>query len=294
LDNNQFLNKEKAIKYGPMVSIITPVLNGVKYLEPCIESVLNQSYPHIEHIFVDGGSIDGTVEVLSNYSVRYFGKVRYISEPDNGGSEAANKGIRMAKGEILGFLGSDDIYEPGAIEAVVDFFGVNPSAHLVYGDSNVIDEKGELIGRFRTKDFDLKKTINGDVFPAGPSTFYSREVFEKIGLFDALVCDLDFLIRAGKVFPIYRIDNVLSSYRVHKGSLTTGSWERRKKQFRDVRIISRRHGGSIFSMYSRIYYAYVLLDWFRPVFGPIYPFIGKVTGKNIGKSKDDWEIKRKG
>jgi glycosyltransferase involved in cell wall biosynthesis len=280
--------------YNPLVSIIVPVFNGVKYLEACIESVLSQSYPHIEHIFIDGGSTDGTVDMLSRYSTKYPDRVRFISEPDEGAWDAVNKGVRIGKGEIFGVLGADDTYEPGAIQAIVDFFRANPGAHLVFGDCNYINEKGEIIRRPRAKDFNLKEAINGTMFPTGPSTFYSREVFEKIGLFDALVSDVDFIIRVGKVFQIYRIDKVLSSYRIHKGSLTTGSWERRKKQFRDVRIISRRHGGSIFSVYSRIYYAYVIIDWLRPVFGPVYPFIGKALGKNIGKSKDDWEIRLKG
>ncbi|MCX5997092.1 MAG: glycosyltransferase family 2 protein [Chloroflexi bacterium] len=298
MDNDLSLDErtysEMGLQDRPMVTIITVVLNGVRYLETCIESVLNQSYPHIEHLFIDGGSKDGTVDVLSSYSNKYPKRIQFISENDDGWSDAMNKGVTMAEGVILGNIGSDDVYEPGAIEAVVEFFRENPSAHLVFGDSNLIDEKGEIIDRFRTKHFNLKDTINGNQFPAGPSTFYSRELFEKIGLFDSWAGDLDLLIRAGKVFPIYRINKVLSSYRVHKGSLTTGSWERRKKQFREIRIISRRHGGSIFSVYSRVYYAYVLIDWLRPIFGSIYPFIGKVTGKNIGKSKDDWAIRRKG
>jgi glycosyltransferase involved in cell wall biosynthesis len=287
-------DKSEGTTYNPLVSIITEVLNGVKYLEPCIESVLSQSYPHIEHVFIDGGSTDGTVDVLSRYSTKYPDRVRFISEPDKGAWDALNKGVQMARGEIVANLGSDDTLEPGAIEAVVEFFRANRAAYIVFGGYNCIDAKGELIQRSRAKDFNLKETINGTMFPAGPSTFYRRELFGKIGLFDALVSDFDFIIRVGKVFQIYRIDKVLSSYRIHKGSLTTGSWERRKKQFRDIRIISRRHGGSIFSVYSRIYYAYVIIDWLRPVFGPVYPFIGKALGKNIGKSKDDWEIRLKG
>jgi glycosyltransferase involved in cell wall biosynthesis len=118
---------------------------------------LSQSYPHIEHVFVDGGSTDGTVEMLSDYSTRYPDRVRFISEPDNGGTDAANKGIIMSKGEILGFLGADDTYEPDAIQAIVEFFGANRDAHIVFGDYNRIDAKGKLIQRSRTKDFNLKK-----------------------------------------------------------------------------------------------------------------------------------------
>lgn len=286
--------KRENITYDPLVSIITAVLNGAKYLEPCIESVLSQSYPNIEHVFIDGGSTDGTVEILSDYSTRYPDRVRFISESDNGPSDAVNKGIMMSKGEILGFLGADDTYEPGAIQAIVDFFRANPDAYLVYGNENRIDANGKVIAISHAKDFNLKKAINGTVGGPGASTFYRREIFEKLGLFDALVADLDFVIKAGKISRIHRIDKVICNARIHEGSLTTGSWERRKRQFRDHCVVSRRHGGSIFSGYCRIYYAYIIIDWLRPILGPIYPFIGKVTGKNIGKSKDDWEIRIKG
>ncbi|MEI9479708.1 MAG: glycosyltransferase, partial [Deltaproteobacteria bacterium] len=121
MDNNQstheLTNKEQDIKYGPLVTIITVVLNFVKYAEACIESVLKESYPHIEHVIIDGGSTDGTVDILSRYSTKYPDRVRFISEPDGGPWDAANKGINMAKGEILGFIGADDMYEPGVIES---------------------------------------------------------------------------------------------------------------------------------------------------------------------------------
>lgn len=294
LSQGERADKREDTTYNPLVSIITAVLNGVKYLEPCIESVLSQSYPRIEHVFVDGGSTDSTVDMLSTYSAKYPDRIRFISEPDEGPCDAANKGIRMARGEIFGVLGSDDMFEPGAIQTTVEFFRANSDAYFVFGASNYINEKGEIIRRMCPKDFDLKKTINVNRDVPGTSAFCKREVFEKIGLYDTLIPDLDFLIRAGKVFQIHRIEKVLSNQRVHEGSNTTGLWETRKKQFREGCIISRRHGGSIFSGYCRTYYACLIIDWLRPLLGPIYPFIGKVLGKNIGKSKDDWEIRLKG
>ncbi len=283
LSGHERVDKREDTTYNPLVSIITPVLNGVEYLEACIESVLSQSYPHVEHVFIDGGSTDGTVDVLSSYSARFPDRVRFISEPDEGGDDAANKGVRMAKGEIFGALGSDDMLELEAIQAVVEFFRANPDAYFVFGASNYINEKGEIIRRMCPKDFNLKKIINDKNYVPGTSTFCKREVFEKIGLYDTLVADLDFVIRAGKAFQIHRIEKVLSNQRVHEGSRTTGLWEARKKQFREGCIVSRRHGGSIFSGYCRTYYACLIIDWLRPILCPIYPFIGKVTGKNLGE-----------
>ena len=82
--------------YNPLVSIITPVLNGIKYLETCIQSVLSQSYPYIEHIFIDGGSSDGSLDILTNYKAKYPDRIRFISEPDKGACDAWNKGLEMA------------------------------------------------------------------------------------------------------------------------------------------------------------------------------------------------------
>ncbi len=298
MDNNQSLCERiyrgQSIKYSRMVTIITPVLNGVHYLQPCIESVLNQSYPHIEHVFIDGVSTDGTVDILSSYGTKYPDRVRFISEPDKGGYDAANKGIVIARGEILGFSGADDTYESGAIQAVVHYFADHPDIFIVYGDSNCIDADGKFIMRSRRKQFNLRSTIHGCVGAPGASVFYRKEIFNMIGMFDELVSDLDFIIRAGKMVQIHHLDRVLCNNRIHKGSITWGSWEQRKQQFHNHCIVSRRHGGSIFSGYCMIYYAYVLLDWFRPVFGPIYPFIGRLTGKNIGKTKDDWAVRIKG
>jgi len=297
--NNRLTQSERTdskedTSFMPMVTIITPVLNGVRYLELCVESVLKQRYPHIEHVFIDGVSTDGTVGLLTALSRKYPEKIRFISEPDNGAYDADNKGIVMACGEIIGFLGVDDTYEPGAIQAVAQYFADHPDVFIVYGDNNCIDANGEFIICSRSEEFDLKKTIHGSVGAPGASIFYRKEIFNKIGVFDQLVSDLDFIIRAGKVVKIHRLDRILCNNRIHKGSITWGSWEGRKKQMRNHCIVSRRHGGGIFSGYCRIYYSYVLLDWFRPVFGPIYPFIGRLTGKNIGKTKDDWAIRIKG
>ncbi len=110
---------EEGSKDKTLVSVITPVLNGVKYLEECIQSVLKQGYPNIEHILVDGASTDGTEEMLASYQAKYPDRIRFISEPDEGIGVAMNKGLWMAKGGIFGGLMADDFYEPEAVQAVV-------------------------------------------------------------------------------------------------------------------------------------------------------------------------------
>jgi glycosyltransferase involved in cell wall biosynthesis len=266
----------KTMAGGPTVSIITPVLNGVKYVEECVRSVLNQTYPNIEHVFVDGGSSDGTLEMLTSYQARYPDRIRFISEPDRSAGEAWNKGLKVAKGEILGWLGSDDVYEPDAVMTVVEFFRANPDASFVFGGCNYINEKGEVIGKARTKDFDLKEAINNVCRIPCPSAFYKREVIEKVGLLDTRErgVELDYWIRVGKVFQIHRIEKVLSNFRMHKESFG-GSKEAGKIYAREGFIINRRHGGSIFSARVARYLLYrsVIFAWVLPTALSTYRYI---------------------
>ena len=283
----------------PLVSIITPSFNRVRYLETCLQSVLNQSYPNIEHIIVDGASTDGTVELLARYQSMHPERIKFISEPDKNPNDAWNKGLKTAKGEIFGWLGSDDIYEPDAIQAVVEFFNAKPDAYFVFGECNVINEKGEIIGQYETKDFDLDEIINDSCHNATPSSFYRREVIEKVGLFDTNIAnaDVDYWIRAGNLFSMYRIKKVLANFRAHSDKCELSTMPARLRT-RDDYIMSRRYGGSVFSPRARRYFLltitdgirWVLLpvyyhflkravDFLRPVFGFSYPFFMRAFDK---------------
>ncbi|MFC1928519.1 glycosyltransferase family 2 protein [Chloroflexota bacterium] len=268
--------EEEMSKDNPLVSIITPILNGRKYLDASIESVFTQSYPYTEHIFVDGGSTDGTLEVLVSYQVKYPGRIRFISELDKSAGEAWNKGWKIAKGEIFGWLGSDDTYEPDTILTIAEFFKANPDAYFVFGDYNVTDERGEIIRECPTKDFDLKEMINDENCIPCPSAFYRREVIERVGSLDTreVGVELDYWIRVGKVFPIHRIEKVLSNFRIHEDSVS-GAKGAYKMYTREGFIVSRRHGGSIFSPRARRYYKLLIIESLRPILGFAYPAISK-------------------
>ncbi len=273
--------EKKDTKDGPLVSVITPVLNGVKYLEECIQSVLNQSYPYIEHVIVDGGSTDGTLNILSSYQAKHPDRIRFLSEPGTGVGEALNDGLRMAKGEIFGWVNADDFYEPDAVQTVVEFFRANPGTYFVFGNCNIINEKGEITRQSKTKGFDLKEMINEANYIPCPSAFYKREVIEKVVWFETSIgSDRDYWIRVGMIFPIHRIENVLSSFRVHPGSATTGSsTEIRRMHIRADYITTRQYGGSIFSRYCRAYYKFLIIEGLRPILGFTYPLIKKVLRK---------------
>lgn len=276
------VDENKSTTDCPLISIITPVLNRVKYLEACIQSVLHQTYPSIEHVFVDGGSSDGTLDVLVRYQAKYPNKIRYISEPDGGAGEAWNKGLRMAKGEIFGWLGSDDMLcQPDAVQTVVEFLRGNPDAYFVHGACDYVDEKGEMIYTHKPRDFTLNELINENNFIACPSAFYRRAVVEKVGWLDTYGNDYDYMIRIAKVFKIYRIEKVLSSFRVHSES-ETGSLESYVRVLRKDYLVVRRHGARIFARKCRQYYKFTIIN--RLGLLPFYSFLVKVR-KQLRKEK---------
>jgi glycosyltransferase involved in cell wall biosynthesis len=129
----------------PRVSIITPSYNQASFLEETICSVLEQDYANLEYIIVDGGSKDGSVEIIRRYESQL---AWWVSEPDQGQTDALNKGFGMASGDILAWLNSDDTYLPGAISGAVEYLMSHPEAGLVYGDANLVDENGTVISRF--------------------------------------------------------------------------------------------------------------------------------------------------
>jgi glycosyltransferase involved in cell wall biosynthesis len=117
----------------PVVTIVTPSYNQDQFLEQTIVSVLNQDYPRIEYLIIDGGSTDGSVEIIRRYENRL---AFWVSESDRGQSHAVNKGLQRANGEILGWLNSDDVYCPGAVRAAVDFLELHPDVALMYGGAD--------------------------------------------------------------------------------------------------------------------------------------------------------------
>ena len=271
------IDEKKGATDNPLVSIVTPVLNGIKYLEECIQSVLNQSYPYIEHIFIDGGSTDGTLDLLTSYQTKYTDRIRFISEPDKGVGEAVNKGWGIAKGEIFSWIDSDDIYELDAVQAVVEFFRANPDAYLVFGSDHMINERGEVIRTYPIKDFDLEETIKDWAYAFSAScVFYKREVIERVGGFNTLGNYLDFWIRVAPVFPIHRIEKLLSSVRLHKDSISLSKDPNKRRRVRQAwlenYILCRQHGGSIFSPRSRRYFMFEILDKLR-----LYDFVTLVV-----------------
>ena len=148
----------------PLVSIITPSFNQAQYLEQTIQSVLSQDYPNIEYIIMDGGSTDGSVDIIKKYQ----DKIKYwVSEQDAGQTEAINKGFAKAQGEILAWINSDDSYNPNAVSEAVKYLIENPNVAMVYADCNFIDENGNVIGKFNAKQTNYKMLRQGSARGGG-------------------------------------------------------------------------------------------------------------------------------
>jgi glycosyltransferase involved in cell wall biosynthesis len=279
------IEKWKEAEEKPLVSIITPTFNAVKYLQVCIESVLGQTYPYIEHVIVDGHSGDGTVQVLERYQAQYRGRIRFISEGDSGPGEAWNKGLRMAEGSIFGCLGYDDVYTLDAVETVVDFFLSHQEACFVHGDCDFISPDGEVIRRHRAREYCFEDFVNTSRQIATPSAFYRRIVMERIGWLDSCGDDFDVMLRIAKRFPVHSVDRVLSKTMIHTESVfCPTSLEKRAKLYRDRYIISRRYGGRILTPIALRYYA--AMSMYRLRLEPFFPlalnflrFVRKIAGK---------------
>ncbi len=161
----------------PLVSIITPSYNQAAYLEETIHSVLAQDYPRLEYIVVDGSSSDGSVEIIRRYADRL---AWWVSEPDNGQAEAINKGMARARGEIVAWLNSDDLYLPGAVAAAVRALQRDPQAGMVFGDAQTIDARGRPLNALTFGDWGLPELMRFHII-CQPAVFMRRAVWEKAG-----------------------------------------------------------------------------------------------------------------
>ncbi|WP_170975814.1 glycosyltransferase [Rhizobium sp. FY34] len=230
----------------PLVSIVMPTRNHARFIREAIDSVLNQSYPNIELLVMDGVSTDNTVEILKSYGDR----IRWISEPDKGQTDAINKGTALLKGDVLAYLNSDDVLLPGAIETVVRYFNDHPECDMMYGNADYIDVDGHVTGTYNTAEYSFDRLM-ADCCICQPAAFWQRRIVDRIGPFDVSMqtaMDYEYWLRMARSGAIiHHVGDKLAQSRLHEDAKTLAM---RGKIYEEVFEICERHGGYVsFSYY---------------------------------------------
>lgn len=251
----------------PAVSIVSPCLNAARFIEAAVESVLAQDYRRIEYIIMDGGSTDGTLEVLK----RYQDRLRLISARDGGTADAIQRGFDLSTGSILAWLNADDVLLPGAVSAVVRGFETHPENAVIYGRATWIGEAGSAIGPYPVRDFD-PSLLARECFLCQPATFFRREAFENVGGLDPdleLTFDYELWIRMARTHRFQWIDRELALSRMHPANKTLS---RRGDVFLETFRVLERHFGYV--PFSWIYgYLCYLADGRDQFFEPLRPSV---------------------
>ena len=224
----------------PLVTIVTPSYNQGEYITETIESVLGQDYPRIEYVVMDGGSTDRTLDILR----RYDGRLRWVSQKDDGQSDAIHRGFSEARGEIIAWLNSDDLYTPGAVSRAVEALVSAPEAGFVYGRADFIDREGRPRGSHIYRQWDYDELVDRRNFIPQPATFFRHSAYEAIGglaLDLHYVMDYDLWIRLGREFPVTQVPDVLARIRLFPDTKTASGGLAR---IDEVRRMIARHGRS--------------------------------------------------
>jgi glycosyltransferase involved in cell wall biosynthesis len=216
-----------------------------------MQSVLTQDYPNIEYMVVDGGSNDGTVDMVKKYADKL---AWWVSEKDKGQTDAINKGFARAKGEFLAWINSDDTYEPGAVSAAVKYLQEHPDVGMVYGDCNFINESGDVIGKFNSAQTDYQRLRQGYVHIPQQTMFFRRALWEQAGPLDPsfyFAMDYDLWTRIAARSKIQYVPQTWANFRLHTSGKTIIADDRCWPEM--VRV-HYRDGGSFFSVIVAKYY----------------------------------------
>ncbi len=265
-----------------MISIITPSLNSDRFIEQTIRSVLDQDYPEIEYIVVDGGSTDKTIDILKNFE----GRIAWTAERDAGQAGAINDGFRIAKGDVLGWLNADDLYQDGALRDVARKFDEGPDLMMAYGDGELIDENGRLIEKYPCEEFRLE-ALPYACFICQPACFFRRSLLEIAGNLDSelrYAMDLDLWIRFGmlkKENPHWKFEYVRTTWACSRMHPTNKTLSQRQESYQEVVDVIRRYYG--FVPFNWIYGLEEIADGKHDAFFNRSPFSLSLIAKSAVK-----------
>jgi glycosyltransferase involved in cell wall biosynthesis len=253
----------------PLVSVVTPSYNMAEFLPETIESVLSQDYRRVEYIVMDGGSSDGTIDILK----RYGDRLRYVSAPDGGAAEAINRGCRSCHGSIFAWLNADDTYLPGAISAAVRRFQAVPQAGVVYGDAYWTDPSGGILRPYPTRPFD-RAFLGEECYICQPASFFRKSAFEQVGMLDSTLhsaFDYDLWFRLSEHYAFVQLKEYLATSRMHRSSKTLGN---RSQMYLESFGVLKRHVGYV--PFQRVHsYSCYLVDGRDQFYEPLQPSVFK-------------------
>ncbi len=236
---------------NPLVSIITPSYNQGEFIEETIKSVLNQDYPNIEYIVIDGGSTDNTLSILEKYK----GRLHYISEKDEGQSDAINKGFKLAKGDIVAWLNSDDVYAENCISKAVQTFNNDSDIALVYGDGNIIDDNSKVLKKFEyTQKFSLYSLLFIWDYIMQPASFFRADALKNVGYLNKnlhYIMDWELWIKLALDYKVAYIPEILACSREYAQTKTsTGAQKRLDEILRLMQKYSKEEKPFGFDIYD--------------------------------------------
>ena len=235
------------------ITVVMPSFNQAKFIERSLISVVNQEFEDVELIVMDGGSSDGTHEILEGYS-KHIAVCR--SEPDEGQSDALNKGFRCATGQIFGWLNSDDLYLPGALHHVAQIFGAHPEIDVVYGDWLIIDDTEQIVERCPALPPSRTRLVTEGFFCNAQAMFWRRSLHERVGELDVRLhytMDFDLMLRMISVAgprAFFRTDRPLGCFRIYAGQKTGSAPDRGAAEHQ--RVIDRAGLNWKYGVYGRV------------------------------------------
>jgi glycosyltransferase involved in cell wall biosynthesis len=238
---------------APLVSIVTPSFDQAAYLEDALNSVFAQDYSNIETIVIDGGSTDGSGDIVKKHAARL---AYWVSEPDAGQADAINKGFARAKGKYYAWLNADDRLLPGAISAAVAFLEANPDVGMVYGDADFIDAQGRVVGRFNAQQTDYARMLRGFVHIPQQATVWRAALWQPLDTSLHFAMDYDLWVRIAKRSRLQYLPKLWAQFRLHADSKTM---QNDMRAWEDMLKVHAREGGGYFSVMRAKYWLRKLL-----------------------------------